>query len=303
MEKKYDVVVVGAGTAGLSAAMYAARAGLSVCVIEKSFAGGQIVNSPEVENYPALKTVSGFDFVMALQEQAKGFGAVVTSGAIKSMELSGEEKRFEMARKTIIGKAVVIATGAAHRKLGIPGEDVFSGRGVSYCATCDGGFFKEKDAVVVGGGETAFEDALYLSGLCNHVTLIHRRDSFRAAKSAVDRLMQKENVTVLTETVPLEIRGEQKVEELVIRQKGEEKILKTDAVFAAVGMQPENQMFAEWVDLDENGYFDAGEDCMTKTPGVFVAGDARRKPLRQLVTAASDGAVAATAAIHYLQEA
>ncbi len=301
MEISCDIAILGGGTAGLSAAVYAARAGFDTCVIEKNIVGGQIVNSPEVENYPALAAVSGFDFIDILQKQAKGFGAKIISGRLVSCDLGGERKTIALARKTVTARAVVLAPGAAHRKLGVPGEDELAGKGVSYCATCDGSFFSGKDVAVVGGGETAFEDALYLAGVCRHVTLVHRRDTFRAAKSAVDRFAAQKNATILTNTVPVRIAGENAVESLVLNTPDGEKTLPVNGVFVAVGMQPENNMFSSWAALDESGYFASDESCKTKTPGVFVAGDARSKPLRQLVTAAADGAVAATAAVHYLR--
>lgn len=301
MENIWDTAIVGAGTAGLSAAIYAARAGLSVCVIEKEFAGGQILNSPEVENYPALKKLSGFEFVMNLTAQAQDFGAQMINGSIQSCELAGEIKRLQLERETVLARTVILAPGAAHRKLEVEGEDTFAGRGVSYCATCDGNFFRGKDVCVVGGGETAFEDAQYLAGICRHVYLIHRRNSFRAAASAVEKLKKQPNVSFVTPAVPVKISGEKQVESITVMQDGNEREIAVSAVFAAVGMKPENEMFAPWAELDENGYFASGEDCVTKTPGVFVAGDARRKLLRQLVTAASDGAVAGNAAIHYLR--
>ncbi len=300
MEKIWDTVIVGAGTAGLSAAVYAARAGLSTCVIEKEFAGGQILNSPEVENYPALKTVSGFEFVTQLNEQAAAFGTEIEYGTITACDLSDEIKTLTVNDNILKTKTVILAPGAAHRKLNVPGEEIFAGRGVSYCATCDGNFFRGQDVCVVGGGETAFEDALYLAGICNKVYLIHRRDSFRAAASAVERLKAQGNVEFVTPAVPVEISGDGKVERIVVSIGEEERIIPICAVFVAVGMQPENGMFELWAELDKGGYFASSEDCTTKTAGVFVAGDARTKPLRQLVTAASDGAVAATAAIHYL---
>lgn len=301
MTEIWDTAIIGAGTAGLSAAIYAARAGLKVCVIEKEFAGGQILNSPEVENYPALGKVSGFDFVMGLQEQAASFGAQIINGTVTECELSGEIKTLTLKNKTVQCKTVILSPGASHRKLEVEGEEKFVGRGVSYCATCDGNFFRNKDVCVVGGGETAFEDALYLAGICSHVYLIHRRDTFRAAASAVERLKANENVSFITPAVPVRISGERKVESITVKSGAEEKDIPVSAVFVAVGMKPENEMFAPWAKLTESGYFASGEDCMTETAGVFVAGDAREKPLRQLITAASDGAVAANAAIHYLR--
>ncbi len=296
--KIWDVAIIGGGTAGLSAAIYVARAGLSTCVIEKEFVGGQIVNSPDVENYPAVAKTSGFAFVMGLQEQAASFGAEIIYDSIVSCALSGEIKTLQLSATELQAKTVILATGAAHRKLNVPGEEQFLGRGVSYCATCDGNFFRGKTACVVGGGETAFEDALYLAGICEKVYLIHRRDTFRAAASAVDKLKVCENVEFVTPAVPTKIVGDTRVSAILLEQNGMQKEILTDAVFVAVGMQPQNELFAPWVDLDEGGYFAADESCTTKTAGVFVAGDARSKPLRQLVTAASDGAVAANAAIH-----
>lgn len=299
-----DIVIIGAGTAGLTAAIYGQRAGLSCTVFEKYAPGGQIVNSPSIENYPGMFGVSGYDYSMALFEQAQKLGAEVQFAEAESVDFSGKTKKIKTSAGDFEAKAVIIANGAARRKIGCKGEEEFEGRGVSYCATCDGNFFRGKAVAVVGGGESAFEEAEYLSEICEKVYLIHRRDVFTAAKTAVDSVLKKKNVTVLTNSVIEEIKGEAAVSSVVIKNRanGSKAEIPLSAVFVSIGLVPENKIFEGVLRLDESGYIDAGEDCLTGAEGVFVAGDTRKKQLRQLVTAASDGAAAATAAANYIRK-
>ena len=303
-EMIYDIAIIGAGPAGLSAAIYAQRAGFNTITFEANVHGGQIINTPEVENYPALGKVSGVEYAMSIYEQAVGFGATIEYKAVTDTQLEGEIKTLKCADGSEYqAKAVIIATGVVRRKLEIPGEDRLLGAGVSYCATCDGLFFKDKTAVVVGGGNTALEDAVYLASVCEKVYLIHRRDEFRGAKHEVAKVLSNPKIEILYDTIPLSIDGMGKVESLRVKnvKTEEERVLSTSAVFVAVGLIPQNEMFAGKVDMTD-GYISADESCTTNIPGVFVAGDTRTKSLRQLVTATADGAIAGTAAANYLFE-
>lgn len=288
-----DVVIIGAGTAGLSAAIYAVRAGKSALVIEAESYGGQIINSPEVENYPGIKKVSGFEFATGLYEQAMSLGAELIFETVKEIKDTPSQKIVVTNKQQIECKAVVIATGAKNRPLGIEGEQELIGKGISYCATCDGAFFRNKDVAVVGGGNTALEDAAFLSNYCNKVYLIHRRNEFRGEAALVSQLQEKENVIFVLDTIVTELVAEEKLVGLMIKNKitGDEQALPVDGCFVAIGQMPNNRAFANVVDLDEQGYIVAGEDCLTKTKGIYVAGDCRTKELRQLTTAAADGAI------------
>ncbi|MBQ6802035.1 MAG: FAD-dependent oxidoreductase, partial [Oscillospiraceae bacterium] len=285
-------------------AIYGQRAGLSCKVFEKYAPGGQIVNSPSIENYPGMYGVSGYDYSMALLEQAQKLGAEVEFAEVTGVDFSGKTKKVITSAEDFEAKAVIIANGAARRKIGCKGEEEFGGRGVSYCATCDGSFFRGKTVAVVGGGESAFEEAEYLAEICDKVYLIHRRDVFTAAKTAVDSLLKKKNVTLLTNSVIEEIKGENAVSSAVIKNRANQSKVEVplSAVFVAIGLVPENGLYKDVLTLDEYGYFDAAEDCKTNIEGVFAAGDTRKKQLRQLVTAASDGAAAATAAANYIRK-
>lgn len=299
----YDMIIIGSGPAGLAAAIYGQRAKLSVLVIEKQpMSGGQIINTPDVDNYPGLPGIGGFELASKFRAHADAMGAEVMVGEVTSLELSGDVKKVMTDNGTYEGKTVVIATGATHRRLGVPGEETLIGAGVSHCATCDGAFFREKEVAVVGGGDVALEDALFLSRISRKVYLIHRRDEFRGAKSLQEKVFQTENIEIIWNTVVEEIKGNGIVEELLLRQTqaGEESRLPIQGVFVAVGIQPNSELFRGLVDMDESGYIRAGEDCVTDTPGVFAAGDVRTKMLRQVITAASDGANAVTSAEHYL---
>ena len=297
-----DVLVVGAGTAGLTAAIYACRTGLSCTVLESESPGGQILNSPEVENFPALPKVSGFDFSMALYKQAQESGAKIEFADVLSANIRGRAKHLETTEGYYEGKTLIIANGAKRRKLGCAGEERLAGRGVSYCATCDGAFFRGKDVAMVGGGNTAMEDSLFLSTLCNKVYIIHRRDSFRASNVLTESVKQRGNIELVMHGGVESINGENAVESLSVKdlKTGEIKNIPVSAVFIAVGLVPDNGAFAGDIELDKSGYIVAGENCRTNIEGVYAAGDTRTKQLRQLVTAAADGAVAAFEAANYL---
>ena len=287
----YDVLIIGAGPAGLTAAIYACRAEKSTLVLEAKTYGGQIINTPDIANYPTL------------YNQAKNLGAEVKFEKVTEVR-NGDVKTVVTPKNTYEAKTVILATGAENRKLGVEGEDKLIGRGISYCATCDGNFFRKKVVAVAGGGNTAVEDALYLADLAEKVYLIHRRDAFRADAALVSKLKERENVELVLNANVTKLVYEQRLQGVEVTDKftGETKVLDVAGLFVAVGQVPENQNFAQLIDLDESGYAIAGEDCLTKVPGIFVAGDNRVKDVRQLITAASDGAVAATAAIKYLNE-
>ena len=294
-----DVAIIGAGTAGLTAAIYARRAGSSVTVFEGEAPGGQIINTPEIDNFPGLPGVSGYEYANKLFEQAQALGAEFVFDKVKVAEGSLEEG-FKLTGEygTVCeAKTVIIASGVKRREMGLAGEQEFTGRGISYCATCDGAFFKGKTAAVFGGGNTAVEDAIYLAGICKKVYIIHRRNQFRADQALVDELLAHDNVeTKLCFTVS-GIRGEDKLTGVELTNiDGSREELTTDALFVAIGLIPENGVFKDIAELDEAGYVVAGENCETSTPGVFAAGDCRTKDVRQLVTAAADGAVAAVSA-------
>ena len=300
----YDIVVVGAGTAGLSAAIYGVRAGKSVLVLEGASYGGQIINTPEIENYPAIKKTSGFEFATDLFNQAKDLGAEVKYEKVVGISLEGNIKKVKTEKEIYDAKSVILATGAKNRPLGLPNEKKLVGSGISYCATCDGMFYRGKVVAVNGGGNTAVEDATFLSDYVQKVYVIHRRDEFRADKAEVDRLVAKPNVElVLNSTVKrLESDASGLTGVVVANKDGEERTLKVDGLFVAIGQAPDNQAFSELVELDGKGYISAGESTLTKTPGIFTAGDCRTKAIRQLATAASDGAVAGLAAVSYINE-
>lgn len=298
----YDCIIIGAGPAGLTAAIYAARAGKNVVVFEELIQGGQVANTPEVENYPAIKKVSGVEFAMNIYDQATSLGVEVIYDKVSDVELTGKTKIIKTSSKTYEAKTVIIANGVKRRKLGCDGEERLSGMGVSYCATCDGAFYKQKVTAVVGGGNTALEDALYLANICTQVHLIHRRDNFRGNKILADLVEEKENIIIHYNSEVLKINGENKVESITLRTIGtdETEIVDLSGVFVAIGLMPENDIFKNQIKLDKNGYIEAGEDCHTNIDGVFVAGDTRTKILRQIVTATSDGAMAATEMVNYI---
>ena len=298
----YDIVIVGAGPAGLTAAIYARRAAKSVLVLEAKAWGGQIINTPDIENYPAAAHISGADFANALYAQAVGLGAEVRLEKVVAVEDLGKRKKVRSTAAEYEAGAVILATGSENRKLGVDREAGLTGKGISYCATCDGNFFRRRDVAVVGGGNTALEDALYLADLANKVYLIHRRDSFRGEEATVARLREKQNVEFVFNATVTALLGDKRLSgvELTDKFSGEKRELEVKGLFVAVGRIPENESFRTLIDVDEAGYAVADESCRTKVPGVFVAGDNRTKEVRQLVTAAADGAVAATEAVRYL---
>ena len=339
MEKQYDLVIIGSGPAGLAAAIYAQRARLNTLVIEKEMmSGGQVLSTYEVDNYPGFPGINGFDLGMKLRQHADQLEAVFCEDEVEGIELvkteeqQGEEqlqaaelreisdsmmsksaaektgnsavmKRIIGKKDTYYAKTVIIASGAMHSKLGVPGEEEFGGMGVSYCATCDGAFFRKKVTAVVGGGDVAIEDAIFLARMCEQVHLIHRRDQLRGARSLQEKLFALDNVTVLWDTVVEEIRGDGKVNSLAVKnvKTQEQSELSVDGVFVAVGITPNSQPFSQLLTLD-HGYIAADETCETGVPGVFAAGDVRKKQLRQIVTAVADGANAVTSAERYLTE-
>lgn len=303
----YDLIIIGAGPAGLAAAIYAARAELKFIVLEKEvMSGGQIINTYEVDNYPGLFHMGGFDLAMKFREHADSLGASFVTGEVKRIDqITGGKKVICKDGTEYETKTVILSGGAKHRKLDAPGEERLAGSGVSYCATCDGAFFRNKEVAVVGGGDVAVEDALFLARLCKKVYVIHRRDSFRAAKTLVSRLVEADNVEIIYDSVVKEICGNFKVESVCLENKktGEERTVALDGVFIAVGMLPETTAYEGLVKLDETGYIVADETGMTSDPAVFAAGDIRTKVLRQVVTAASDGANAVQSVERYLAEA
>lgn len=297
----YDVIVVGAGPAGLSAAIYGVRAGKSVLVLEGKTYGGQIVNTPEVENYPGIRKVTGFEFATDLYKQAKELGAQIKMEKVLSIEQTKERIVVTTAKENYEAGALILATGAKNRSLGLPREKELTGAGISYCATCDGMFYRDKIVAVNGGGSTALEDALFLSNYCKEVYLIHRRDSFRGEQRLVETLEKRRNVKFILNAVVVELLGEERLTGIRVREHdGKEQVLTIDGLFVAIGQEPETILAKELVRTDQKGYIEAGEDCRTSVNGIFVAGDCRTKAVRQLTTAASDGAVAALMAAEYL---
>lgn len=299
----YDVIIIGSGPAGLTAAIYGQRAKLNVLMIEKQpMSGGQILNTYEVDNYPGLPGIGGFDLGTKLRAHADALGMQVVTGDVVSVDFSGKVKQVVTGDGTFESRTVIIATGAQYRKLGVPGEDTLRGMGVSYCATCDGAFFRGKETAVIGGGDVALEDALFLARACSKVYLIHRRDEFRGAKVLQERVFQTPNIEVIWDTVAESINGSEKVESLLLynRKKEEHTTLMVSGVFIAVGIQPNSELFRDQVAMDEGAYLIAGEECKTDCDGIFAAGDVRTKQLRQVITAASDGANAITSVERYL---
>lgn len=297
-----DIIIIGAGTAGLSAAIYARRAGKKALILEALSYGGQIINTPEVENYPGIKNISGFDFATGLYEQAAALGAEIEYVRVTGIESNADgSKTVHTTDGDRKCKAVIIATGAKNRPLGIDREEELTGSGISYCATCDGAFYKKKSVAVNGGGNTAIEDAGFLSNFCSKVYVIHRRDEFRADVHEVEKLKAKENVEFILDSEVTALLGDDELTGIEVTNKktGEKKELEISGLFIAIGQMPDNTAFASVIDLDEKGYIIGKEDCLTNTPGVFTAGDCRTKAVRQLTTAAADGAVAALAAAAY----
>lgn len=300
----YDIIIIGSGPAGLSAAIYAQRACLDTIVIEKNgISGGQVLNTWEVDNYPGFPGVTGFELSRQFREHANKLGARVVQDEVVQVELSGNVKKVVCEEETYEARCVTLASGAHHRTLEVPGEEELRGAGVSYCATCDGAFFRGRTVAVVGGGDAALEDAIFLARMCEKVYIVHRRDKLRGAKRLQERLQALENIEFVWNSETVAIEGNAQVEALRLRQTktGEEKRLDVDGVFIAVGIAPESELYAGQLELDEQGYIRADESGQTSVPGVFAAGDVRTKALRQILTAASDGANCVASAERYLQ--
>lgn len=297
----YDILIIGGGPAGLTAATYACRAGKSVLVLEKAAFGGQITWSPRVENFPGFVSISGNELGDKLLEQAMEQGAEVELEEITALQQADGAWRAVCESGAFYeGRAVILATGAKPRMLGIRREEELVGSGVGYCAVCDGAFYKGKAVAVNGGGNSALQDALLLSESCSKVYLIHRRDSFRGEQKLVEALQARENVEFVLNASVTELLGEEELNGVTVEQNGQRREIPVEGLFVAIGHQPDLEAFAPWLKRDKAGYADAGEDCLSPTEGLFVAGDCRKKSVRQLTTAAADGAVAALAACRWL---
>ena len=298
----YDVLIIGAGISGMTAAIYCLRAGLNVAIIEKSVQGGQISITNEIENYPGFSKISGPELAMSTYEQVKNLGCKFIYDEIKNVKLKDSIKILKSEKNTYECKSVIIAVGIQRKKFGCKGEEKLIGHGVSYCATCDGSFYKNKDVLIVGGGNTALEDALFLSNICNRVIIVVRKSYFKGEKTLVDSVLSKPNIEIKTEHVLEEIIGENRVSAARIKDINtqESNIFPIDGAFIAIVYEPNNKIFADQVEVTEYGYFKSDENCKTNIEAVFVVGDCRDKPLRQIVTAASDGAIAANQLIMYL---
>ncbi|MBY0595810.1 thioredoxin-disulfide reductase [Bacillus bingmayongensis] len=304
-EKIYDVIIIGAGPAGMTAAVYTSRANLSTLMLERGIPGGQMANTEDVENYPGYESILGPDLSNKMFEHAKKFGAEYAYGDVKEVIDGKEYKTVVAGKKEYKTRAIIVASGAEYKKIGVPGEKELGGRGVSYCAVCDGAFFKGKELVVVGGGDSAVEEGVYLTRFASKVTIVHRRDALRAQKILQDRAFQNEKVDFIWNHTVKEINEENgKVGgvTLVDVNTGEEQEFKTDGAFIYIGMLPLSKPFTELGITNENGYIETNERMETKVPGIFAAGDVREKMLRQIVTATGDGSIAAQSAQHYVEE-
>lgn len=304
MEKIYDLIIIGSGPAGLCAAIYAQRAKLSCITIEQNYmSGGQVINTYEVDNYPGLPGINGFDMAEQFRAHAEKLGAEFVEAEVEKVEIMEDDvKKITASGSQYYAKAIIIATGAKHRVLAVKGEEQLSGMGVSYCATCDGAFFKNKTVAVVGGGDVAVEDAIFLARGCAKVYLIHRRDELRAAKVLQEAALKEQKILPVWNSVVTEIIGEGKVESVKLQNviTKEEQELTVDGVFVAVGILPNTELFQGLLAMDDNGYIQAAEDGRTSVEGIFAAGDVRTKQLRQIITAAADGANAVTSVQEYL---
>ena len=305
MENSYDMIIIGTGPAGLCAAIYGQRALLKILSLEENYvSGGQMSTTYEVDNYPAKPGISGMDLGMEMREHAERMGAEIRRGKVRSIQREGRLWRVSTKKESFLTKTVALAMGARHRLLGVPGEERLTGMGVSYCATCDGAFFRGKTVAVVGGGDVAVEDAIFLARACEKVYLIHRRDSLRAARSLQETMLALPNVEVIWDSVVERINGDDMVQSLTLRSRktDESSELPVQGVFIAVGIRPNSECFVGNIAADEKGYLIAGEDCATSMPGVYAAGDIRTKKLRQIVTAVADGANAVESAQAFLQK-
>ena len=303
MEKIYDLIVIGGGPGGYTAALYGARAGLSTLILEKLSAGGQMALTHQIDNYPGFPDgIDGFELAESMQQQAERFGAVTEYAEVYNADLEAQPKVIETSEGNFYGRTVIIATGAGPRELGVPGEKELMGRGVNYCAACDGAFYKGKTVVVVGGGNTAAADAMLLSRVAKKVILVHRRDSLRATKIYHEPLMKAENVEFAWNSQVAEIRHDQKVKGVVLKDvhSGDLRKIDCDGIFVSVGRKPVTEFLGDQLELDKGGYILAGESTKTNIPGVFAVGDVRTKFLRQVVTAVADGAVAVHMAEEFL---
>ena len=303
-DNMYDVVIIGSGPAGLSASIYANRAGLKAVTIEKSaMSGGQVLNTYEVDNYPGLPGINGFELGMKFREHADKLSCEVKGAEVLSIQEEDDHVVIQTEKEKLQARTVIVATGAYHAKLNVPGEEKFAGKGVSYCATCDGAFFRGKVTAVVGGGNVAAEDAAFLARGCEKVYLIHRRNELRAAQTLQQEVKELPNVEILWDTVVEAVEGNMVTESLLIKnvKTGEEKHLPVNGVFAAVGIHPDSELLQELAERDEQGYVIAGEDGRTSRSGIFVAGDIRKKKMRQIMTAAADGANAVNSVEEYLR--
>ena len=294
----YDIIIVGAGPAGLTAAIYASRANKKVVVFEAKTPGGQIANAHIVTNYPGIETISGADFATNLYNQVLKLGVEIKFETVLSID---DDKNVITNNGSYKAKAIILATGVDNRKLKIENEDKLIGKGISYCATCDGNFYKNKVVAVVGGGNAALEDALYLSDLASKVYLIHRRDSFKGDAKTLETIKKKNNIEIIYNSTVSKINGIDKVESITIKNEDKEEDIVIDGLFIAVGHEPQNIIFKDVVDVDEKGYILSHNDVYTNKKGIYVAGDARDKILRQLTTAVSDGSLAATVAIREME--
>ena len=299
---EFDLIVIGAGPAGLAAAQYSARANLQTLVLDQGLGGGQAANIFNLENYPGVfPPVQGFQWIETMKKQAESFGAVIRQALVSSVDKVEERFIVKTHSGDFTSTALIVATGAEHRNLGAPGEKEFSGRGVSYCATCDGPFFRNKDVVVVGGGDSACDEAVYLSTLCSHVTVVHRKGQFRAQKAVAQRVLSNPKISVRFNSQVTQIMGEKKVSSVEVTDTltGEKSTLETSAVFIFVGMIPQTSLFSN-LKTDDAGYIVTDENMATSIPGLYAAGDVRSKSFRQIVTACSDGAIASHSAQSYI---
>ncbi|AQP52979.1 thioredoxin-disulfide reductase [Vagococcus penaei] len=301
----YDVIIIGSGPAGMTSALYAARSGLSVLIIERGAPGGQMMNTSEVENYPGFDLIEGPELALKMYENAIKFGAENTYGTVQSIEDKGATKLVICEDESYEGKTVIIATGSEHRKIGIPGEEKYAGRGVSYCAVCDGAFFKDRHLVVIGGGDSAVEEGMYLTQFASKVTIIHRRDALRAQKILQERAFKNDKIDFMWNRVPVDIQGdEMKVTSITLKDTltGEQTSFPADGVFIYIGLDPLTEPFTNLGITDTDGWILTDEHMRTAVPGVYAVGDVRKTVLRQIATAVGDGSIAGQEVYNYIQE-